>query len=216
MIKLYGTSISNYFSTAKAAFIEKGVAFEEVAIFPSQDPEVINSAPTGKVPYIDVDGKILTETNVIFDYLEDIQPTPALYPSDPWAKAKVKELIRVVELYVDFPARQHLAAVYFGAPVDEATSERVKPEVDKGVRALKHFAQFGPYIAGDSFSYADIAAYFQVRFANLHTTQVYNLELTAEVPGLGDYLKMVGERPAINEVDSILQRDFAAFKASQK
>lgn len=213
MIKLYGTSISNYFSTAKAAFIEKDVPFEEVSIFPSQEPEVIESAPMGKVPYIEVDGKILTETNVIFDYLEDIKPQPALYPTDPWAKAKVKELIRVVELYHDFPARRHLPTVYFGAPVDPAVSERVRPELDKGVRALKQFARFEPYIAGDMFTFADIAAYFQIRFTNLHTTTVYDWDITAAVSGLGKYLNMVGERPSINAVDSVMQRDFAAFKS---
>ena len=212
MIKLYGTSISNYFSTAKLAFVEKEVPFEEVSIFPSQQPEILAVNPMGKVPYIEVDGKILTETNVIFDYLEEIQPQPALYPTDPWAKSKVKELIRVVELYLDFPARRHLPTVYFGAPVDRTAYEQVRPELEKGVRSLKQFARFEPYIAGDTFTFADIAAYFQLRFANLHTTTVYNWDITDEVPGLGEYLTMVGERSSVNAVDSVLQKDFAAFR----
>ena len=29
MIKIYGTTLSNYYSTAKAALVEKGLAFEE-------------------------------------------------------------------------------------------------------------------------------------------------------------------------------------------
>ena len=88
MIKIYGTTLSNYYSTAKAALVEKGLAFEEVSIMPSQEPEVLAKSPMGKVPYIEIDGTPLTETNVIFDYLEDIQPQPALYPSDPWARAQ--------------------------------------------------------------------------------------------------------------------------------
>ena len=108
MIKLYGISLSNYFSTAKAAFVEKNVPFEEVSIMPSQEPEVLALSPMGKVPYIEVDGTPLSETNVIFDYLEDIQPQPALYPGDAWARAKTKEIIRFVELYLDAPARRHL------------------------------------------------------------------------------------------------------------
>ena len=212
MVKLYGTSISNYFSTAKAAFIEKEVPFEEVSVFPSQKPEVLAVSPMGKVPYIAVEGNILTETNVIFDYLEDIQPQPALYPSDPWARAKVKELIRVVELYLDTPARRHLPTVYFGAPVDPAVYEQGQPELEKGIRSLKQLARFAPYIAGDMFTFADIAAYFQLRFTNAHTTTVYDRDLGDEVPGLDAYLHMVGERPSINAVDSIMQKDFAAFR----
>ena len=58
-IKLYGISISNYFSTAKAAVLEKNIEFEEVAMFPSDKPEVLASSPMGKVPYLEVDGKTL-------------------------------------------------------------------------------------------------------------------------------------------------------------
>lgn len=215
MIKLFGTSVSNYFSTAKAAFLEKDVPFEEVSIFPSQEPEVLASAPVGKVPFLEVDGETLTETNVIFDYLEDIKPSPALYPSDPWKRAKVKELIRVVELYLDAPARNHVPNVYFGAPVDAALGERVLPEIDKGVRALKRFARFEPFIAGSEFTFADIAAYFQLRFTNLMTVTIYNRDLTAEVPGLADYLATAGERNSINTVDTIMQADFEKLTSAK-
>ncbi len=212
MIKLYGISLSNYFSTAKAAFVEKNVPFEEVSIMPSQEPEVLALSPMGKVPYIEVDGTPLSETNVIFDYLEDIQPQPALYPSDPWAKAKTKEIIRFVELYLDAPARRHLPTVYFGAPVDQTVYEQVRPDLDKGLRALKQLVRFAPYIAGDTFTFADITAYFQLRFTNMHTTHIYDWDITDDVPGLGEYLHLIGERPAVNAVDSVMQRDFAAFK----
>ena len=212
MIKIYGTTLSNYYSTAKAALVEKGLAFEEVSIMPSQDPEVLAKSPMGKVPYIEVEGTTLTETNVIFDYLEDVQPQPALYPSDPWARAKAKEIIRFVELYLDAPARRHLPTVYFGAPVDQATYDAVRPLLDNGLRALKQLARFEPYIAGDTFTFADLTAYFELRFTNLHTTQVYDWDIADEVPGLGEYLLRVGERPSVNAVDAVMQRDFAAFK----
>ncbi len=212
MIKIYGTTLSNYYSTAKAALVEKGLAFEEVSVMPSQEPEVLAKSPMGKVPYIEVDGTTLTETNVIFDYLEDIQPQPALYPGDPWARAKAKEIIRFVELYLDAPARRHVPTVYFGAPVDQAAYDAARPLLETGLRALKQLVRFEPYIAGDTFTFADLTAYFELRFTNLHTTQIYDWDITNNVPGLGEYLQMVGERPSVNAVDSVMQRDFAAFK----
>ena len=212
MIKIYGTTLSNYYSTAKAALVEKGLEFEEVSIMPSQEPEVLAKSPMGKVPYIEIDGTTLTETNVIFDYLEDIQPQPALYPSDPWARAKAKEIIRFVELYLDAPARRHLPTVYFGAPVDQAVYDAVRPLLENGLRALKQLVRFEPYIAGDTFTFADLTAYFELRFTNLHTTQIYDWDITNDLPGLGEYLQRVGERPSVNTVDSVMQRDFAAFK----
>lgn len=212
MIKIYGTTLSNYYSTAKAALVEKGLEFEEVSIMPSQEPEVLAKSPMGKVPYIEVDGTTLTETNIIFDYLEDIQPQPALYPSDPWARAKAKEIIRFVELYLDAPARRHVPTVYFGAPVDQAAYDAARPLLETGLRALKQLVRFEPYIAGDTFTFADLTAYFELRFTNLHTTQIYDWDITNDVPGLGEYLQMVGERPSVNAVDAVMQRDFAAFK----
>ena len=135
MIKLYGVAISNYFSATKAAFIEKQMPFEEVKVFPSQDPVVLAESHMGKVTWIDVDGVILTESNVIFDYLEEIQPEPAMYPYDPLARSKVKELIRIIELYVDAPARRHIGPVYFGAPVESTAFKEVRAAVENGLRA---------------------------------------------------------------------------------
>ena len=213
-IKVYGVSISNYFSTAKAALVEKNVEFEEVATFPSDKPDVLASSPMGKVPYIEVDGKSLSETNVIFDYLEDCYPEPALYPADPWDRAKAKEIIRTVELYIDFPARKHIAAVYFGQPVDESLLEPVKAELDKGINALLSLAKFSPYIAGDSFGFADIATYFQLQFANLHTQKIYDWDFIAENSALSSYFELVANQPTIKAVNEILQRDFAAMQSA--
>ncbi|MGR8948110.1 MAG: glutathione S-transferase family protein [Gammaproteobacteria bacterium] len=212
-LKAYGISISNYYSTLKTALIEKNISFEEIATFPSAKPDVLALSPMGKVPYIEVNGEGLSETNVIFDYLEDTYPEPALYPADPWARAKAKEIIRTVELYIDFPARKHIATVYFGQPVDEALLEPVKAELEKGLSALKALAKFSPYIAGDAFGFADIAAYFQLRFANLHTQQIYDWDFISADDALSNYFELVGERPSIKEVDAILQRDFAAMQS---
>jgi len=206
MIKLHGVTISNYYNTTKLALVEKELPFEEVKVFPSQEPEVLAASPMGKVPWLDIDGATLSETNVIFDYLEDIKPVPALYPDGAFERAKAKEIIRVVEQYVDFPARRHIAAVYFGGRVNELAFSEVRPAIESGLRALQQLVRFEPYIAGDSFTFADIAAYFQLRFANLHTIKIYGWDITGSVPGLAEYLAMIGERPTVVTVDSVMQK----------
>lgn len=211
MITLYGTTISNYFNTAKLAFVEKNVPFEEISVMPGQEPEVLAASPMGKVPYIKVEGAALSETNVIFDYLEDIQPQPALYPGDPWARAKVKEIIRAVELYLDTPARRHLPTVYFGKPVDRYAYDQVRPALEQGLAALKRLARFEPYIAGDTFTFADVTAFFQLQFTNLHTAKVYDWDIGDALPGLDAYLEMLGERPAVKAVNTAMQDALAAF-----
>ena len=208
MIKLYGVAISNYFSATKAAFIEKQIPFEEIKVFPSQKPEVLAESHMGKVPWIDVDGEILTELNVIFDYLEDSQLKFPMYPSDPFERAKVKELIRIVELYIDAPARRHVGATYFGAPVEPTAFKEVRPVVENGLRALLKVAKFDPYIAGENFTFADIAAYFHINFAQMNMVKIYDWDMVSDTTPLADYLQLVGKRPSVKETNRIMQLEF--------
>ena len=211
MVKLHGVSISNYFSSAKAAFLEKNVPFEEVTVFPSQNETVLAVSRMGKVPWIEVDDEILTETNVIYDYLEDISPEPRLYPIDPWKRAKVKELIRVIELYFDTPARRHIGAVYFGQGIDPSAKEQVRPAIENGLRALNHLALFSPYIAGDTFTFADITAYFMLNFTQMHTTKIYDWDMIGDTPALRDYIDFIGERESLKELTANMQAGFEAL-----
>ena len=209
MIKLYGVAISNYFSATKAAFIEKQIPFEEVKVFPSQDPAVLAESHMGKVPWIDVDGVILTESNVIFDYLEEIQPEPAMYPYDPLARSKVKELIRIIELYVDAPARRHIGPVYFGAPVESTAFKEVRAAVENGLRALLKVAKFDQYIAGGSFTFADIVAYFHLNFTQMAMLKIYDWDMISDTSPLSDYLQFIGQRPSVKEINQIMQVEFS-------
>ncbi len=46
--------------------------------------------PQSLVPALDIDGKILTQSLAIIEYLDETHPTPALLPSDPLLKAQVR------------------------------------------------------------------------------------------------------------------------------
>lgn len=211
MIRLHGVAISNYFSSAKAAFLEKNVQFEEITVFPSQDEAILAQSPMGKVPWIEIGDEILTETNVIYDYLEDISPEPRLYPIDPWQRAKVKEIIRVIELYFDAPARRHIGAVYFGQEVDPSAKEQVRPAIENGLRALNHLALFSPYISGETFTFADITAYFMLNFTQMHTTKIYGWDMIGDTPVLKDYIDFIGERASLKELTATMQAEFEAL-----
>lgn len=216
MIQLHGVTISNYYNTAKLALLEKDVPFTDNQVFPSQEPAVLAQSPMGKVPWLDIDGTRLSETNVIFDYLEDIKPEPALYPADPLARAKVKELVRVVELYLDAPARRHIQTTYFGAPVDERVREEAKPAIENGLRALHQLAKFAPYLAGDEYTFADIAAYFQLGFTNLTTKQIYDWDIIETDPKLKAYIATLEQRPLLAETGATMRAALEKFFAHAK
>ncbi len=117
----------------------------------------------------------------------------------------------MVELYLDTPARRHLPSVYFGEPVDQYAYEQVRPALEQGLAALRRLARFAPYIAGDSFTFADVTAFFQLQFTNLHTAKVYGWNIGDALPGLGVYLEMLGERPAVKAVNTAMQDALTTF-----
>ena len=106
MIKLYGLRMSNYYSLTKAVLIEKGLDFEEVKAPPTQKEDNLARTPMGKMPSIGVDGHYLSESFAIVNYLERIQPEPALLPEDPFEAAKALELAYHIKLDVELVARR--------------------------------------------------------------------------------------------------------------
>jgi glutathione S-transferase len=65
MLTLYGFDVSNYFNMIKLALSIKGLEYETVTVYPNQSEDYLTKSPMGKVPALETDQGILTETNVI-------------------------------------------------------------------------------------------------------------------------------------------------------
>jgi len=215
MLKLYGMPLSNYYNTVKLCLLEKGLDFEEVTNAPSQEPGYLAKSPMGKVPCIETSDGSLAESSAIMEYLEEAHPLPALFPSSAFAKAKVREINRILELYIELAARRHLASVFFGAPRNEAAVAEVRPLIEQGLGALKRLANFNPYFAGNQFTYADIFGFYTFSLANRLTRAVYQWDIVAEVPGLGATLKRIGGRETTQSVNMAMQLAMDSFMERQ-
>ncbi|MDH4383017.1 MAG: glutathione S-transferase family protein [Gammaproteobacteria bacterium] len=211
MIKLYGFPVSNYFNMVKLALLEKGLAFEEVAARPSQEGAYKAKSPMGKVPCIEVAEGFISETGVILDYLEEQQP--GHLPQSAFARAKARELMRVLELYIELPGRRHFGHVFFGGPKSDAAVEEVRPTVEKGLVALQQLMGKGEWLCGDQFSLVDIYAYYTLGYAAIALKAVYGWDIVSEVPGLGAMLERINARATTQQVDAAQQAAFAAMSA---
>src|SRR5436190_156340 len=115
-MKLHGMPLSNYFNMVKHVLHAKGIAYEYVQSRPNQEPDYLAMSPLGKVPFIETPHGFLSETDAILDYLEETYPQMPLLPQDPYARAKVRQIMKVQELYVETPMHD-LVGVIFGREV---------------------------------------------------------------------------------------------------
>jgi glutathione S-transferase len=217
MLKLCGFHVSNYHNKVRVALMEKGVAFEEdPTCIPSQKDEFLARTPVGKVPWIELDGRRLAESQVICEYLEEAYPQKPLYPRDPFERAKVRELITFIELHLELVARRLYGPLFSGKPMPDDLKQSVEKDLAKGLRAFKSLAKFSPYVAGKDFTLADCAAFVSLPLVSLATRQAYGRDFLDEIPQVKPYLKMLGERPAFARVNEDRKKAQAEMAARAK
>lgn len=219
MITLCGFAVSNYYNKVKMVLLEKGAPFtEEYVASGPKDDATLNATPLGKVPFIRTPQGTLCESEVIVEYLEAAYPTPALVPADAWGAAKVRELTTFIELHLELVVRELYPQAFFGGTVSESNQARIRKLLEKNIVAFKRLAKFAPYVAGDTFTSADCAAFVSLPLVSMASKTIYGVDLLAEA-GIDwkPYIKLVGERPSAARVSedrkAAQEAQIAAIKA---
>jgi glutathione S-transferase len=200
MIRLHGFPISNYYNKVKIALLEKGVPFEEVHVMPSQDDKVVSFSPMGKIPYVEWDGQVLVESQVINEWLDEIHREPPLMPKDPHERARIRELLAIIEMHLELPARRLYKEAFFGGSVSDETKKEVERDLAKGARALRARARFAPFVGGADFTLADCAAIVHLPLVSMASKKIYGRDVLDGID-VKSYLKVCMERPAVKKVD---------------
>lgn len=205
-ITLHGSSISNYYNKVKLALLEKGVPFTEAhAGTPgasTADPAVLEVSPLAKIPFLTTEQGGLCESQAILDYIETRWPNPPLLPADPYAAAKVRELTTFIDWHLEIVARQLYGSAFFGAAaLSDSRKDSIRKQLTANIAAFKRLAKFAPYVAGDSFTQADCAAFNNLPLVGMASKAVFGEDLLlAGGVDYKPYIKMIGERPAAQKV----------------
>jgi len=202
LLKLYGFPLSNYYNMVKIALLEKGIEFELVDAHPSQDDDYLSNSPMGKVPCLETPQGFLSETNVICEYLEDTGEGVALLPTDPYERAKVRELMKEIELYIELPARSCYAEAFFGGTVSDAVKEKAKTDLSKGIACLKRNGKFAPYIAGSDLTYADFFFMYSMFLAGIVGKKLLDMDIYSDFGEAKELIASLNERDSAQQVSA--------------
>ena len=198
MITLCGIALSNYYNKVKMVLLEKGVPFAEERVRTKHKDE---ASPLGKVPFLRTEHGPLCESAVIVEYIEARFPEPALLPADPYEAAKVRELTTFIELHLELVVRDLYGKAFFGGEVSESNATRVHKLLQRNIAAFKRLAKFSPYVAGESFTLADCAAFNHLPLVGLATKIVLGTDLLVDAGlDIKPYTRLLGARPSAQKV----------------
>jgi glutathione S-transferase len=215
MITLYSGPLSLFARKVEIALGEKGLPFERIMVpfnqttgYDPRHPEIIALNPKRQVPVMNDAGLVLFDSTVIFEYLEEAYPEPALYPKSPAERARC----RLDELYSDEIMHGALRALmHRTTPPNSDQTRRAALEADALIaeaELLRHYAVLDERLAGREFfsenlSVADIALFMSALFAKrLGGPSFTSFE------GLAGWFERLSRRPAFAKVgDEIAEAD---------
>jgi len=163
-VVLHGYQYSVYVRIARLALAEKGVAYErrEVNPFAAEVPaDYLAMHPFRRVPVLVHDGFVLYETQAITRYIDESFPGPRLQPEAPRERARMTQIISIVDSYAYWPmVRQVFAHSVFrprvGEPVDAAAIVQGLEGSRRALGALEALAAGGGFLVGRQLSLADL------------------------------------------------------------
>jgi maleylacetoacetate isomerase len=118
--------------------------------------------PIGHVPALVFDdGRAIGESVAILEYLDETVPTPALYPRDPWRRARVRQLVETINAGVQ--PLQNLVVLARVSADREAQQAWAGFYIERGLQAYEQLMGViaaegggGPFSAGAELTAADL------------------------------------------------------------
>jgi glutathione S-transferase len=209
---LFGAAYSVYVRAVRLALEEKRVPYRliEVDIFAPDGPrpDYVQRHPFKRIPAFEHEGFRLYETSAITRYVDEAFAGPPLMPDAPRARARVNQIIAILDNYGYRPLIwdifvERVRASDHGRRADEAKIAAALPHAEACLRAIEALADpDGPSLAGGGVSLADLHA--APMFAYFCMAKE-GAELLASQPRLSRWWQSMRNRPSMAATRSPLE-----------
>jgi glutathione S-transferase len=133
--------------------------------------EHLKRNPLAKLPVLEIeDGVNLTESLAIIEYLEERVPDPPMIGDTPLARARTRELERIIEIGVLRPIAEivHATASPLGLPPNPAVAEHFRAALPPNLAIVEERLRDGrPLLMGDRPSIADCTLAAALQFGRM-------------------------------------------------
>ncbi len=176
---LHGANASPFVRKVRVALAHKNIEYEHVQVVPfGVNDEYKKKSPLGKIPCYEDGDLVLPDSSVICQYLEMVQPTPALYPNEPAPLARALWYeehadTRVVEACATIFFQRFVRPNFFQQDPDEdLIKESLETKLPVVLDYLTDELGDRDFLVGDQMTIADVAT----------ASPFVNMELGGEKP----------------------------------
>jgi len=181
VITLYDADRCPYCARVRIVLAEKGLEYETIVIDLDDRPVwIYEKNPLGRVPVLEEDAFVLSESAVIDEYLEERYPDPPLWPADPGERAQGRLLVFRFD---------RLSRPYYAL---RRGDEGAREQLDGALADLDALLAAQPFLSGRDYGLADIAYIPWL----LRARDRMDVDL-ARFAALAEWLERLAERPAI-------------------
>ncbi|MGA0429280.1 MAG: glutathione S-transferase family protein [Paracoccaceae bacterium] len=165
MLRLYHFALSPFSRKVRLCLAEKKIEVELVEEkYWEQSAEFLRRSPAGRVPILRVEGRNMTESMPICEYLEEVYPDPMLIPMGTEERYEVRRLVNWFDdkFYSEVSQkllRERLIKKISGAGFPDSKN------VKEGAKRIKYHLDYMTWLldrrrwlAGDVMTLADFAA----------------------------------------------------------